>query len=90
MASTPSPDAVRDALLCVLRARGLQPLNAGVAVRRVRYQRERLYTVIATHEVARIELYEVLPQDRSPRGDVAGIWLLNETSARLVRRQLAG
>ena len=84
MTSTPSPDdnAVQDALLCVLRARGLEPRNGWVTVRMVRWQRERLYTVITTHEPARIELYEVLPHDRDPRGNVVGIWLLNETQAR--------
>jgi hypothetical protein len=85
MNSTPSPDdnAVRNALLCVLRGRGLEPRDGWVTVRMVRWQRERLYTVIVTHGPARIALYEVLPHDRSSPGENAvGIWLLNETQAR--------
>ena len=85
MKSTPSPDdnALRDALLCVLRSRGLEPRDGWVTVRMVRWQRERLYTVVITHEPAKIALYEVLPHDRSsPRETAAGIWLLNEIQAR--------
>ena len=63
MKSTGSPDnkAVQDALLCVLRGRGLEPRDGWVTVRMVRWQRERLYTVVVTHEAARIALYETLP-----------------------------
>ena len=84
--STPSPDdkTLRDALLRALRDRGLEPQDDWVTVRMVRWPRERLYTVIITHQPARVALSEVLPHYGSSAREnaVVGIWVLDESQAR--------
>jgi hypothetical protein len=82
----PSPDdkTVRGALQRALTDRGLEPQDDWVTVRMVRWPREWLYTVIITHQPARVALSEILPHYGSIAREnaVLGIWVIDESQAR--------
>lgn len=83
--AAPPPDekAVKEALLSLLRDRGVEPLDGWLAVRVVKWPRERMYTVIIAYEPARVALAGLLYGDvASARKDGVGIWVLDESEAR--------
>jgi hypothetical protein len=85
--ATPPPDekTVRNALLRVLRDRGLEPRDGWVSVRVVNapWPRDRTYTVIIAYHPARVALLEVLQRaTRNAETHAVGVWVLNESEAR--------
>lgn len=80
----PDEKTLRDALLRILRQRGLEPRDSWVSVRLVRGSpRLRTYMVIIGYEPARGLLAQVLRRttgsaERAP----VGVWVLDESEAR--------
>jgi hypothetical protein len=76
---------VRDALLRVLRARGLEPQASWVAVRvaDAPFSPERTYAVVIAYQPARAALSSVLRRRTSVAEKYAvGVWMLDESEAR--------
>jgi len=69
--------------LGLLRDRGLEPRDGWLAVRLVKWPRERMYTVIIAYEPARVALAGLLRRDvASARKNGVGIWVLDESEVR--------
>ena len=80
----PAPDetAVHNAMLRALKALGLEPQEDWIFVRFVPGQ-EATYTVVVTHEPARVALSRLLRWNATSVEDYAvGVWVLDESEAR--------
>ena len=87
MMAIPAPDekSVRDALLRVLRERGLEPSDGWVSVRVVHapWPRERTYTIVIAYQPARVALSDILRRNATSAEKYAvGVWVLDEPEAR--------
>jgi hypothetical protein len=85
--ATPPPDEriVRDTLLHILRAQGLEPEDSWLSVRLAHapWSRERTYTLVIAYHAAGDALLQVLRHTAGlSEQRLVGIWVLNESEAR--------
>jgi hypothetical protein len=67
----------------MLSERGLEPRDAWLSVRLVKWPRERMYTVIIAYQPARVVLAGLLGRDMgSVKRNAVGVWVLDESEAR--------
>ena len=81
----PDEDMVRGALVSLLTAHGLKPVEEWVHVRRLYdpWLLQGVYTVTVAHPAAKTALWAVLRRiTRSSQKDAVGVWVLNESEAR--------
>jgi len=78
---TPDEKNVRDALLRVLKRRGLEPKEDWVTVHIV-HEQQRTYTFVIAREPARAALSDILRRYGTSMEDfLVGVWFLDESLA---------